>query len=171
MCCTRLRDERRRGFRKTLAQKRLFFTGSPQWEGESPGARSAHAQRRDLLPVEMPWSGPSFTLMLFETPYRQLVPFSRSTRASATRTCSSWPKAWRQDLHGATLPAHDARANPQISIIERGDSYQPLVELMGGRVIDVKLDGAETLNPWDLPKGETTPSKEKIALLKISPAT
>jgi hypothetical protein len=37
---------------------------------------------------------------------------------------------------------------------------------MGGRVIDVKLDGAETLNPWDLPKGETTPSKEKIALLK-----
>jgi type IV secretory pathway VirB4 component len=35
-----------------------------------------------------------------------------------------------------------ARANPQISIIERGDSYQPIVELMGGRVIDVKLDGA-----------------------------
>src|SRR5438105_6244203 len=40
-----------------------------------------------------------------------------------------------------------ARANLQISIIERGDSYQPLVELMGGRVIDVRLDGAETLNP------------------------
>ena len=40
-----------------------------------------------------------------------------------------------------------ARANPQISVIERGDSYQPLAELMGGRVIDVKLDGTETLNP------------------------
>jgi len=59
-----------------------------------------------------------------------------------------------------------ARANLQISIIERGDSYQPLVELMGGRVIDVRLDGAETLNPWDLPAGETTPSKEKVAFLK-----
>jgi len=37
---------------------------------------------------------------------------------------------------------------------------------MGGRVINVKLDGTETLNPWDLPAGETTPSKEKIAFLK-----
>ena len=59
-----------------------------------------------------------------------------------------------------------ARANPQISIIERGDSYEPLVQLMGGRVIEMRLDGAETLNPWDLPPGQTAPSKEKIAFLK-----
>ena len=37
---------------------------------------------------------------------------------------------------------------------------------MGGRVIEVNLDGNETLNPWDLPQGEKTPSKEKIAFLK-----
>src|SRR5260370_26960592 len=59
-----------------------------------------------------------------------------------------------------------ARANPLISILERGDSYQPLVELMGGRVIEVNLEGTETLNPWDLPLGETIPGKEKIAFLK-----
>jgi len=59
-----------------------------------------------------------------------------------------------------------ARANPLISILERGDSYRPLVELMGGRVIEVNLEGGETLNPWDLPPGETTPSKDKIAFLK-----
>jgi hypothetical protein len=29
----------------------------------------------------------------------------------------------------------------------------------------VNLDGNETLNPWDLPEGEKTPSKEKIAFL------
>jgi type IV secretory pathway VirB4 component len=50
--------------------------------------------------------------------------------------------------------------------MERGDSYRPLVELMGGRVIDVDLEGNETLNPWDLPPGETAPGKEKIAFLK-----
>ena len=38
-----------------------------------------------------------------------------------------------------------ARLNPLISILERGNSYQPLVELMGGRCIDVDLEGAETL--------------------------
>ena len=59
-----------------------------------------------------------------------------------------------------------ARANPLISILERGDSYRPLVELMGGRVIEVNLEGNETLNPWDLPSGETSPSKDKIAFLK-----
>jgi type IV secretory pathway VirB4 component len=58
------------------------------------------------------------------------------------------------------------RLNPLISIIERGDSYSPLTELMGGRVIEVDLEGAETLNPWDLPPGQTTPSKDKIAFLK-----
>jgi hypothetical protein len=47
-----------------------------------------------------------------------------------------------------------ARAKPLISVLERGDSYEPLVELMGGRVIIVDLDGRETLNPWDLPAGE-----------------
>jgi len=59
-----------------------------------------------------------------------------------------------------------ARANPLISILERGDSYRPLVELMGGRVIEVDLEGTETLNPWDLPPGQISPSKEKIAFPK-----
>jgi type IV secretory pathway VirB4 component len=59
-----------------------------------------------------------------------------------------------------------ARLNLLISIIERGDSYAPLTELMGGRVIEVNLEGNETLNPWDLPAGQTTPSKDKLAFLK-----
>ena len=58
------------------------------------------------------------------------------------------------------------RANPLISILERGDSYRPLIELMGGRVVEVDLDGAEALNPWDLPVGQRAPSKEKIAFLQ-----
>ena len=58
------------------------------------------------------------------------------------------------------------RLNPLISIIERGDSYAPLTELMGGRVVEVDLEGSETLNPWDLPPGQVTPSKDKIAFLK-----
>jgi hypothetical protein len=33
-------------------------------------------------------------------------------------------------------------------------------------VIEVNLEGNETLNPWDLPVGQTTPSKDKLAFLK-----
>jgi type IV secretory pathway VirB4 component len=59
-----------------------------------------------------------------------------------------------------------ARIKPLISILERGDSYRPVVELMGGRCIDVDLEGSVTLNPWDLPPGSGTPGKDKIAFLK-----
>ena len=63
---------------------------------------------------------------------------------------------------GKTLAAQQmllmaARANPLISILERGDSYQPLVELMGGEMIEMSLDSDQTINPWDLPKGEDRP--------------
>src|SRR6202167_6680671 len=59
-----------------------------------------------------------------------------------------------------------ARDNPLISIIERGDSYRPLVELMGGRMITMSLDTEQTINPWDLPEGDKEPSKDQVAFLK-----
>ena len=56
--------------------------------------------------------------------------------------------------------------NPMISILERGDSYQPLVELMGGEMIEMSLDSDQTINPWDLPRGEDRPSNDQISFLK-----
>lgn len=158
-----------RGIPETLAQKRLFFTGLPAMGGENRRELDVLTlNAADLLPVEMPWRGTWHSpLMLFETPYRQLVPFSPFDASLGDANMlimakSGGGKTFMVQLFLLMM----ARANPQISIIERGDSYQPLVQLMGGRAIDVKLDGRETLNPWDLPAGETTPSKEKIAFLK-----
>ena len=158
-----------RGIPETLAQKRLFFTGLPAMGGENRRELDLLTlNAADLLPVEMPWGGTRHSpLMLFETPYRQLVPFSPFDAGLGDANMLIMAKSGGGKTFMAQLfLLMMARAHPQISIIERGDSYQPLVELMGGRVIDVRLDGAETLNPWDLPAGETTPSKEKVAFLK-----
>jgi hypothetical protein len=158
-----------RGVPETLAQKRLFFTGLPAMGGENRRELDLLTlNAADLLPVEMPWRGTRHSpLMLFETPYRQLVPFSPFDASLGDANILIMAKSGAGKTFMAQLfLLMLARANPQISIIERGDSYQPLVELMRGRVIDVKLDGSETLNPWDLQAGETTPSKEKIAFLK-----
>jgi type IV secretory pathway VirB4 component len=105
--------------------------------------------------------------MLFETPYRQLIPFSPfdSTLGDANLLIMAKSGAGKTFMTQGFLLMM-ARAMPLISILERGDSYEPLVELMGGRVINVDLDGSETLNPWDLPTGETTPTNEKTAFLK-----
>jgi len=158
-----------RGIPETLAQKRLFFAGLPAMGGENRRELDLLTlNAADVLPVEMPWRGTRHSpLMLLETPYRQLVPFSPFDASLGDANMLIMAKSGGGKTFMAQLfLLMMARANPQISIIERGDSYQPLVQLMGGRVIDVRLDGSETLNPWDLPGGETTPSKEKIAFLK-----
>jgi len=158
-----------RGILETLAQKRFFFSGLPgqaEMNKRELDVLTLHAA--DLLPVEMPWGGtPNSPLMLFETPYRQLLPFSLFDPSLGDANQLIMAKSGG----GKTFMTQEfllmmARAKPLISILERGDSYQPLVELMGGRVINVDLDGKETLNPWDLPAGETVPSNEKTAFLK-----
>ena len=158
-----------RGMPETLAQKRFFFSSLPgQGETNKRELDVLTLHAADLLPVEMPWSGtPNSALMLLETPYRQLIPFSPfdSTLGDANLLIMAKSGAGKTFMTQGFLLMM-ARAKPLISVLERGDSYEPLVELMGGRVINVDLDGRETLNPWDLPAGETVPSNEKTAFLK-----
>ena len=158
-----------RGIPETLAQKRLFFSGLPGLAEENKReieVLTLHAA--DLLPVETPWQGhPHSPLMMFETPYRQLIPFSPFDSSLADSNLLIMAKSGGGKTFLAQLMLlMVARGNARISILERGDSYEPLVNLMGGRVINVDLDCRETLNPWDLGPGETEPKNEKIAFLK-----
>src|SRR5215469_5082539 len=158
-----------RGISETLAQKRFFFSSLPglgEVNKREKDVLTLHAA--DLQPIEMPWQGTrNSPLMLFETPYRQLLPFSPFDSSLGDANMLIMAKSGGGKTFLAQLKLlMMARARPLVSILERGDSYQPLIELMGGRVIKVDLDGQETLNPWDLPEGETLPSNEKTAFLK-----
>ena len=80
---------------------------------------------------------------------------------------SSWPKVAAAKPSWCNSCSRWLRAPIRlVSIIERGDSYQPLVELMGGRMITMSLDTDQTINPWDLPQGEKQPAKDQVAFLK-----
>src|SRR5262245_47421318 len=158
-----------RAMTETLAKRRIFI-------GSLPGLAERNQREHDcltlngadLMPVELPWFGmPASPLMLVETPFQQLIPFSVFD--------PSLPDANVLIMAGSgggkTFLAQQfllmaARSNPQICIIERGDSYQALVELMGGRVIEMTLDSAETINPWDLETSQAEPTREKVAFLK-----
>ena len=158
-----------RAIPESLAQRRLFIGSLPGMARENKRELSCltlHAA--DLLPIEMPWQGtPQSPLMLLETPYRQLIPFSPYDPSIGDANMLFMAKSGGGKTFMAQLfLLMMARSNPLISIVERGDSYRPLVELMGGRVIEVDLEGAETLNPWDLPPGEIQPAKDKIAFVK-----
>lgn len=158
-----------KGVVETLAKRRLFFSSLP-------GAANADkrdqdlltANAADLLPIEMPWQGTRRSpLFLFETPYRQLVPFSLFDSGLSDANMLVMAKSGG----GKTFMVQQfllmaARENPLISIIERGDSYQPLVELMDGRMIAMSLDSDQTINSWDLANGQKEPTKDQIAFLK-----
>ena len=158
-----------RGLQEDLAKRRLFIGALPGMTEENQrdnDCLTLHAA--DLLPVETAWRGMQQSpLVLLETPQRQLVPFSPWDPSLADANllimaASGGGKTFMAMLFLLMM----ARIKPLISILERGDSYRPLVDLMGGRSIDIDLEGSVTLNPWDLPPGSTTPAKDKIAFLK-----
>ena len=158
-----------RGMVETLAQKRFFIGSLPCMAEENKREIDMLTlNAADLMPIEMPWQGtPRSPGVLLETRQRKLIPFSPfdSSLSDANMlimSSSGGGKTFMAQMFLLML----GRLNPLISIIERGDSYAPLTELMGGRVIEVDLEGTETLNPWDLPPGQVTPSKDKIAFLK-----
>jgi type IV secretory pathway VirB4 component len=154
---------------ETLAKKRLFFSSLPgMGDLDKREQDMLTTNAADLLPVETPWQGtPSSPLFLLETPYQQLIPFSLFDPSLGDANLLTMAKTGG----GKTFMVQQlllmvSRANPLISIIEAGDSYQPLVELMGGRMITMSLDSDQTINAWDLPRGETQPSKDQVAFLQ-----
>src|SRR6266851_3521778 len=154
---------------ETIAKRRIFIGTLPgMGETDKREQEMLTPNAADLVPVEMPWTGTRKSpLILFETPYRQLIPYSMFDADLSDANGLLMAKSGG----GKTLAAQQmllmaARANPLISILERGDSYQPLVELMGGEMIQMSLDSVQTINPWDLPKGETKPSNDQISFLK-----
>jgi type IV secretory pathway VirB4 component len=120
------------------------------------------------MPVEMPWRGtPRSPLFLLETPYRQLIPYSVFDPALSDANMLVMAKSGGgKTFMVQQLLLMAGRENPLVSILERGASYRPLVELMGGRMITMSLDSDETINPWDLPEGESGPGKDQVAFLK-----
>jgi len=124
----------------------------------------------DLVPVEMPWMGTRRSpLILFETPFRQLIPFSMFDPDLSDANGLLMAKSGGGKTLAAPADASDggARANPLISILERGDSYQPLVELMGGEMIEMSLDSDQTINPWDLRRVKSGPRTTRFRFSRI----
>jgi hypothetical protein len=154
---------------ETLAKRRLFFSSLPGMaDADKRDQDLLTSNAADLVPVEMPWRGtPRSPLFLLETPYQQLIPFSLFDPGLSDANMLVMAKSGS----GKTFMVQQfllmaARDNPLISILERGDSYRPLVELMDGRMITMSLDTDQALNPWDLAEGEKEPSKDQVAFLK-----
>ena len=154
---------------ETIAKRRIFIGTLPgMGETDKREQDMLTPNAADLVPIEMPWTGTRKSpLMLFETPYRQLIPYSMFDPDLSDANGLLMAKTGG----GKTLAAQQmllmaSRSNARVSILESGDSYRPLVELMGGEMVQMSLDSTQTINPWDLLDGELTPSNDQLAFLK-----
>jgi type IV secretion system protein TrbE len=158
-----------RAVAETIAKRRIFLGTLPgMGESDKREQDMLTSNVADLIPVEMPWTGTRRSpLILFETPYRQLIPYSMfDPELSDANGLLMATTGGGKTLLAQQLLLMAARSNALISIIESGDSYRPLIELMGSEMIEVSLDSNATINPWDLPKGETRPTNDQISFLK-----
>lgn len=154
---------------ETYAKRRIFFSCLPAMAGADQRDQDVlTTNAADLMPIETPWQGtPRSPLFLLETPYRQLIPFSLFDPSLSDANLLVMAKSGGgKTLMVQQLLLMASRTDPLVSIIEHGDSYRPLIELMGGHMITMALDSEQTINPWDLPDGEREPSKDQVAFLK-----
>jgi type IV secretory pathway VirB4 component len=110
---------------ETIAKRRIFIGTLPgMGESDKREQDMLTPNAADLVPVEMPWTGTRKSpLILFETPYRQLIPYSMFDPDLSDANGLLMAKSGG----GKTLAAQQmllmsARANALISILERGDS-------------------------------------------------
>lgn len=122
----------------------------------------------NFLPVEGPWEGMEKTpLVLLETPMKQLIGFDMFHPSLGNYSMLLVAQSgFGKSFVAQALLLMAARSNPMFCVIEPGITYTSLVNLMGGKVITVALDGEHAVNAWDLPVGGKLPSKEKKAELK-----
>jgi type IV secretory pathway VirB4 component len=154
---------------ETIAKRRIFLGTLPgMGETDKREQDMLSSNGADLVPVEMPWTGTRRSpLILFETPYRQLIPYSMfDAELSDANGLLMATTGGGKTLLAQQILLMAARSNAFISIIESGDSYRPLIELMGSEMIEVSLDGDAAINPWDLPKGDLRPTNDQISYLK-----
>ncbi|MBI4402593.1 MAG: ATP-binding protein [Deltaproteobacteria bacterium] len=138
-----------------------------------PNARCTERVKRmktsnlaDLLPVFGPFLGCEVPRILLRSRQGGLVSldpfakeFSNSNQVVAGGSGSG--KSFLANL----LLLQALKENPTVFIIDIGGSYKKLSDNLSGQYVPLSLNSSLSINPFDLPSGQTTPENQKIKFL------
>jgi conjugal transfer ATP-binding protein TraC len=120
----------------------------------------------DFTPFFGNWLGHQIPRMLLRSRMGSLVsfdPFSQSL-TNFNQIVSGGSGSGKSFFTNILL-FHLLKESPRIFIIDIGGSYRKLCEHLDGQYIPLGLSNNQSLNPFDLNPGQTSPSNEKIKFL------
>ncbi len=138
-----------------------------------PNARCFERQKKmkttnlsDFLPVFGPWRGHTSPSILLRSRLGSLVNFDPfSSELTNHNMLVSGGSGSGKSFCANILLLQLLKENPKVFIVDIGNSYGRLCELLGGETIKFGLDMALAINPFDLPAGSSIPSGEKVKFL------
>jgi type IV secretory pathway VirB4 component len=120
----------------------------------------------DFLPIFGPWRGHENSSILLRSRLGSLVNFDPFSRELMNHNMLiSGGSGSGKSFCANILLLHLLKENPKVFIVDIGNSYGRLCELMGGESVRFGMDMNLSLNPFDLLEDETAPSGEKIKFL------
>lgn len=120
----------------------------------------------DLLPVYGPWCGHKDPKILLRSSLGSLVGFNPFTSelTNSNQIVSGGSGSGKSYMTNI-LMMQMLKENPKVFIVDIGGSYKKICENFDGQYIQLGVDTSLSINPFDLPKGETTPSSQKIKFI------
>ncbi|MCJ8278255.1 MAG: TraC family protein, partial [Bdellovibrionales bacterium] len=138
-----------------------------------PNARSTERSRRlkssnlsDLIPIYAPWRGhkkPSLMLRSSSGSLLSFDPFD-SSHSNANQLISAGSGAGKSFFCNLFI-LQTLKEKSKVFFVDIGGSYRKLCENLDGQYIPLGVDCGISINPFDLPDGETEPTHHKIKFL------
>lgn len=138
-----------------------------------PNARSKERSKRiktsnlcDLIPLYGPWPGHDHPSILLKSRMGSLFSFSPfdSSLSNANQLVSGGSGAGKSFMTNLLL-LQMLKENPKLFFIDIGGSYKKLTENLSGQYVELGVNDALSVNPFDLLPGEIKPSSQKIKFL------
>lgn len=138
-----------------------------------PNARSKERSKRiktsnlcDLIPLYGPWPGHDNPRILLKSRMGSLLSFDGfdSSLSNGNQLISGGSGSGKSFMVNLLL-LQMLKENPKVFFIDIGGSYKKLTENLSGQYVELGVNDALSVNPFDLGFGETAPPSHKIKFL------
>ena len=159
------------GLQETLAGKEAFLKAMPSTCQGLRHKKMKSSNAAHLMPVLASWQGNPVPVCLLPTrdgqlfsldPYAEHLPAWNGIVFGSSGSGKSYTVVQLMAMfYGKVSKAQ----RPRIVWIDNGASSQRLIEVLDGEFLDLNLNSGMCLNMFDLKKGETKPSPERMRTL------